>query len=72
MIENITIWLSNYWWVVALLLVIAMKVLNLISVHFKDRKGVVRWCLFLIDLFDILKSSHGGIPGSRPPKNGGK
>jgi hypothetical protein len=72
MIETATAWLSNYWWVVALVLVIAMKVLNLITQHFKDRKGLVRVCLFLIDLFDVLKSSHGGIPGSRPPAGGGR
>lgn len=67
MIDTATAWVSANWWQIAIGLVILMKVLNLVTRHFKDYKGLVRWCVFLIDVLDVFKSSHGGIPGSKPP-----
>lgn len=64
-------WLSEYWPHVLLAVGIWAKALNLVTLHFRDKRGLVKWCLFLIDLLDVVKSSHGGIhggiPGSPPP-----
>lgn len=50
---------------------IMIKALNLVTKHFRDHRGLVRACLFVIDLLDVVKTSHGGthggIPGSPPP-----
>lgn len=60
-------WIAAHWWKLALVTMAAVKIMNLITRHFADYRGVVRWCVFLIDVLDLVKSSHGGIPGSRPP-----
>lgn len=55
-----------------LVLALVVKTLNLATTHFREHRGVVKWCLFLIDILDVVKTSHGGvhggIPGSRPPR----
>jgi hypothetical protein len=60
-------WFVDHWPKLILAAMIAVKVLNMVTRHFADYRGVVRWCVFLIDLLDVVKSSHGGLPGSRPP-----
>ena len=50
-------WLGQYWWVCLIGIAAAMKVLNKITVHFSEHKGLVRWCLFLIDLLDVIKTT---------------
>jgi len=65
-----TDWMASHWWQIAIALVIVTKALNLATKHFSDYRGVVRWCLFFVDLLDVVKSSYGGVPGSRPPGPG--
>lgn len=60
-------WIAGYWPEIILASMVIAKVLNMVTMHFSDYRGVVRWCVFLVDLFDLIKSSHGGVPGSRPP-----
>ena len=55
--ENILEWFAANWWWVLLLLAAVMKVLNKITLHFAEHKGLVRWCLFLVDLLDVVKST---------------
>lgn len=61
------IWIRQNWLTITLVAMAVIKALNLVTRHFRDYRGVVRWCVFLIDLLDLVKSSHGGLPGSRPP-----
>lgn len=65
-------WIAENWPYLAMSFGVAIKALNLATHHFQDHRGVVRWCLFALDLLDVIKTSHGGthggIPGSKPPK----
>lgn len=70
--DQVTAWLGAHWWQITIALVVVIKVLNLVSKHWKDHRGVVRVCLFLVDLLDVFKSSYGGVPGSRPPNGGAR
>jgi len=60
--EAIVAWFGTYWWVVLIILGIVMKVLNRITRHFSECKGLVKWCLFLIDLLDIFKTTPAPKP----------
>jgi len=62
--DSIFAWLGQYWWACLIGIGIVMKVLNKITVHFSEHKGLVRWCLFLIDILDICKST----PAPRQPR----
>ena len=52
-------WFSRYWWVVALCLALAMKVLNSVTTHWGDASNgkVKKVCLFLVDILDIFKTT---------------
>jgi hypothetical protein len=50
-------WLQANWMWIALGVAVLMKVLNTITKHFDEYKGVKRWCLFLVDLLDVVKST---------------
>lgn len=62
--DAILTWLNAHWWVVLLAVMALLKILDLITAHWSERKGLVRWCLFLIDLLNVLKTT--------PPPRGGK
>ena len=62
--DEIIAWCHEYWWLVLIAVVTVIKILNVVTKHFSEHRGVVRWCLFVIDLLDILKSS----PPPRVPK----
>jgi hypothetical protein len=64
--DAVVSWLRDWWWLVAFMVAVAMKVLNKIPVHFSEYKGLKRWCLFLVDLLDVVKSTPA------PPRGGGK
>lgn len=67
------LWIAGHWPELLLAAAALIKILNVVTRHFRDHQGVVKWCLFAIDLLDVVKTSHGGthggIPGSRPPVN---
>ena len=65
MIDQVVNWIGAHWLLLSVAAVILMKALNLVTEHFADYSGVKRWAVFLIDLLDLVKSSEGGIPGSR-------
>lgn len=50
-------WLNAHWWVILIAVVLVLKVLDLITKHWSEHKGLVKWCLFLIDLLNMLKST---------------
>lgn len=62
--DAVLTWLNEMWWLLLLAAVVVMKVLNLITAHWSERKGLVRWCLFIIDVLDVLKSTP---PPARTP-----
>ena len=55
--DKMIAWVHMYWWVCLLALTIAMKVLNAITKHYSEHRGLVRACLFVVDLLDIFKST---------------
>ena len=59
-------WLNEHWWWILIAIVAVAKVLNLITHHWSEHRGLVRWCLFLVDILDVLKSTP------RPRDGGGK
>lgn len=63
--ETVINWLNANWWWVLLIVAVLAKVLNKVTQHFSEHKGLVKWCLFLVDLFDLVKSTPS-------PKRGDK
>lgn len=53
--EKIFEFLANNWVYVAIVSMIVVKVLNKITKHFSEYKGLVKVCLFVIDLLDVIK-----------------
>lgn len=62
--DTILTWVNEMWWLLLLAAVVVMKVLNLITAHWSERRGLVRWCLFIVDVLDVLKSTP---PPARKP-----
>ncbi len=56
-VDAIVSWMNSYWWAVLVGVAVAAKVARLVSVHWSERTGLKRWCLFLIDLFDLVKTT---------------
>lgn len=48
-------WCLENWPLLVLAAAVVAKVLNKVTAHWSERKGLVRWCLFLIDLLDLVK-----------------
>jgi hypothetical protein len=49
-------WLSVNWGFVCLVVIpIVAKILNKITANYSDRKGLVRFCLMVIDILDVIK-----------------
>ena len=55
--DAVIAWFGVYWWVVLLATGVAAKVANLVTKHWSEHDRLVRWCLFAIDLLDIVKST---------------
>ena len=55
--QSILTWLQTNWWWVLIAVAALAKILNKVTQHFSEYKGLVRWCLFLVDLLDVIKST---------------
>ena len=59
--DNVISWLAEYWWV--LLVFVLPKVLNVTTKHFSEHRWLVKVCLFLVDILDVIKSTPA--PGGK-------
>ena len=59
-------WINSNWIYVLFGVAAAAKILNLITKHWSDHAGVVKVCLFLVDLLDIVKTTPK--PGTAKPR----
>lgn len=39
-----------------------VRFLNVTTAHWSDKKGLVRWCLYLLDMVDVLKLVLAATP----------
>ena len=50
-------WLIEHWELILIVITIAAKVLDSITKHFSEHKGLVKWCLWIINVLNVFKTT---------------
>jgi len=55
--ETLPLWLVKYWPIILIVTTLIAKILDSITKHFSEHKGLVKWCLWIINVLNIFKTT---------------
>lgn len=55
-------WLAANWWWLAIVATVLINICNSVTAHWSERKGLVKWMLWLVDVLSVVRTEGGKLP----------